>query len=96
MGRHSFEWDERKHQENRRKHGVSFFDAQRAFLDPKRIIAQDMGHSASEHRYLCFGNTGHGIMTVRFTWRGDVIRIIGAGYWRKGKKIYEKENHLYR
>jgi uncharacterized protein len=31
-------------------------------------------------------------MTVRFTYRDDVIRIIGAGYWRKGKSIYEKEN----
>ena len=22
------------------------------------------------------------------------IRIFGAGYWRKGKKIYEKENKI--
>lgn len=22
------------------------------------------------------------------------IRIIGAGYWRKGKAVYEKENRL--
>ncbi len=29
-------------------------------------------------------------MTVRFTYRENVIRIIGAGYWRRGKKIYEK------
>jgi len=28
-------------------------------------------------------------LTVRFTYRGSVIRIIGAGYWRKGRKIYE-------
>jgi hypothetical protein len=31
-------------------------------------------------------------MTVRFTYRAGVIRIFGAGYWRKGKKIYEREN----
>jgi hypothetical protein len=31
-------------------------------------------------------------MTVRFTYGKSKIRIIGAGYWRKGKKIYEKEN----
>jgi uncharacterized DUF497 family protein len=24
-----------------------------------------------------------------------VIRIIGAGYWRKGKAIYEKEDRLH-
>jgi hypothetical protein len=28
--------------------------------------------------------------TVRFTWRGDRIRIIGAGYWRKGRQAYEQ------
>ena len=27
--------------------------------------------------------------------RGGVARIIGAGYWRKGKAVYEKENHLH-
>ena len=29
---------------------------------------------------------------VRFTYRGETIRIIGAGYWRKGRRLYEKEN----
>lgn len=29
---------------------------------------------------------------LRFTYRGETIRIIGAGYWRKGKKIYEEKN----
>jgi hypothetical protein len=28
----------------------------------------------------------------RFTCRASAIRIIGAGYWRKGKAIYEREN----
>ena len=36
-----------------------------------------------------------GVLTVRFTYRDSKIRIIGAGYWRKGKKIYEKENGIY-
>lgn len=34
-------------------------------------------------------------MTVRFTYRGGVIRIFGAGYWRKGKQIYERENKIH-
>jgi hypothetical protein len=34
-------------------------------------------------------------MTVRFTYRDDKIRIIGAGYWRKGKQIYERENKIH-
>ena len=30
-------------------------------------------------------------MTVRFTYRNEIVRIIGAGYWRAGRKIYEKK-----
>ena len=42
------------------------------------------------------GKVADGILTVRFTWRGGTIRIIGAGYWRKGKHIYERENKIQR
>lgn len=85
-----FEWDEEKDLINQEKHQISFYDAQRAFLDPGRVIALDLNHNASEKRYYCFGKVEHQIMTVRFTYRQNRIRIIGAGYWRKGKKIYEK------
>jgi uncharacterized DUF497 family protein len=77
---------------NRRKHGVGFERAQHAFLDPNRVIAEDLGHSAKEQRYFCFGFVDSGVLTVRFTFRGERIRIIGAGHWRKGKAIYEQEN----
>jgi len=96
MSAPSFEWDEVKATENLAKHGVSFASAQYAFVDPKRVIAEDMAHSAKEVRYFCFGEVGGGILTVRFTLRADVIRIIGAGYWRKGKAIYERENQVHR
>lgn len=88
----SFEWDEAKDRANQAKHGVSFELAQYAFLDPKRVIVEDLGHSQRETRYFCFGWVEAGVMTVRFTWRAGRIRIIGAGYWRKGKEIYEKRN----
>lgn len=88
----SFEWDSEKDVENQRKHGVSFTLAQQAFLDPKRVIARDLAHSESEARYYCFGHVDEGILTVRFTYRNEVIRIIGAGYWRKGKRIYEQKS----
>ncbi len=84
-----FEWDESKDVENQEKHGVSFGSAQHAFSDPRRVIAKDLTHSALEERFYCYGKVGGGIMTVRFTYRKDKVRIIGAGYWRKGKKIYE-------
>lgn len=91
-----FEWDTQKDLENQDKHGVSFAKAQYAFADPRRVIAEDLSHSGREKRYYCFGKVGGGILTVRFTYRGGVIRIFGAGYWRKGKAIYEHENKIHR
>jgi uncharacterized DUF497 family protein len=87
-----FEWDAEKDRDNLKKHDVSFSLAQHAFLDPHRIIVEDSEHSTEEDRYYCIGRAGEGIMTVRFTYRGNVIRIYGAGYWRKGKKLYEEQN----
>ena len=93
--RADFEWDDKKDKENQLKHGVSFALAQIAFLDENRIILEDLDHSGKEVRYYCLGKVAGGIMTVRFTYRNERIRIIGAGYWRKGKKIYEKENEIH-
>jgi hypothetical protein len=88
----SFEWDAAKDRANRDKHGVSFERAQYAFFDPRRVIAEDLSHSGGERRYFCFGHVDGGVMTVRFTYRAGRIRIFGAGYWRKGKRIYEQQN----
>jgi uncharacterized DUF497 family protein len=88
----NFEWDAVKDRHNRAKHGVSFELAQAAFLDPNRVIAEDLDHSDAEKRYFCFGWVADGVMTVRFTHRAGRIRIFGAGYWRKGKKIYDEQN----
>jgi uncharacterized DUF497 family protein len=87
-----FEWDASKDKQNQDKHGVSFEFAQYAFADPNRVIAEDLSHSQKEKRFYCFGKVGDGIITVRFTFRCNVIRIIGAGYWRKGRKLYESKN----
>jgi uncharacterized protein len=91
-----FSWDDSKDRENQSKHGVSFAVGQRAFLDPYRIIAEDVDHSHAEDRFYCIGEVDGGIITVRFTYRGEVIRIIGAGHWRKGKMIYEEKNEIHR
>ena len=87
-----FTWDEKKNRENQDKHGVPFEVAQYAFADPNRVIAEDVSHSRTEERYYCFGRIGSEIITVRFTYRGQRIRIIGAGYWRSGRRIYEESN----
>ena len=96
MNQPRFEWDEAKNTLNQRKHGVSFHEAQYAFLDENRIVAEDLSHSSIEQRFYCFGSNedGSGILTVRFTYRSGHIRIIGAGYWRKGKMIYEQNNSI--
>ena len=90
-----FEWDSAKDVLNQRKHGVSFAMAQLAFLDSNRIILEDLEHNDKEKRFYCIGRVSEGIITVRFTYRNNKIRIIGAGYWRKGKKIYERENKIH-
>ena len=90
-----FEWDPSKDLDNQRKHGVSFAEAQHAFADSHRVIAEDLDHSTREVRHFCFGRVDRGILTVRFTYRGGVIRIFGAGFWRKGKAIYDRENQVH-
>jgi hypothetical protein len=95
MPRAAFDWNPKKDFENQAKHGVSFETAQHAFADPRRVIAEDLSHSAKEKRYYCFGMVGGGVLTVRFTFRGRIIRIFGAAYWRKGKRIYEQTNPIH-
>jgi uncharacterized DUF497 family protein len=85
-----FEWDEDKNLTNIEKHGVSFKEAMQAFLDPNRKIRLTEKHSAVEVRYYCLGDVGGRILTVRFIVRGSKVRIIGAGYWREGRKMYEQ------
>ena len=93
--RATFEWDIGKDRSNQDKHGVSFTRAQYAFADPNRVILEDVTHStADEKRYFCLGKVDEGILTVRFTYREGYIRIFGAGYWRKGRRIYEEQNQL--
>jgi len=94
--RSDFEWDSAKDSLNQKNHGVSFALAQLAFLDLNRLILEDLEHSKDEERYYCLGRVAGGILTVRFTYRQNKIRIFGAGYWRKGKRIYERENKIHR
>ncbi len=92
--KNKFEWDEEKEAINRDKHGVSFALAQYAFADQKRVILKEKVHSENEERYYCLGEVAEGIMSVRFTYRNDVIRIFGAGYWRKGKDISQPSHRI--
>ena len=95
MENFSFEWDRQKDRLNQKKHKVAFILAQRAFLDINRVIAHDLKHSEAENRYFCFGKVEDEILTVCFTFRNNTIRIISAGFWRKGRVAYETENKIH-
>jgi hypothetical protein len=47
----NFEWDERKHSANKRKHGISFVEAQTAFADGNGLLLPDPDHSDDEDRF---------------------------------------------
>jgi len=86
------EFDLGKEAANLAKHGVDFSTVLRVFEDPNRMIIPNQTHSLDEPRFYAIGHDGRGILTVRFTIRGDALRVIGAGYWRKQKSVYENQN----
>ena len=90
----SFIWNAEKEKVNIVKHGVDFPAASRAFLDPKRKIFVNTKHSETEERFFCIGKVDGKVLTVRFVYRGEKIRLFGAGYWRGGKKYYESKESL--
>jgi len=75
----SFEWDEEKAKENRRKHRVSFEEGITVFSDPFSITIDDPDHSADEQRYIDIGTSETGrVLVVSYTERGGSIRIISC------------------
>jgi uncharacterized DUF497 family protein len=88
-----FEWDERKNRENKRKHRVSFEEAQTVFLDENAIRFFDPDHSQDEDRFIMLGMsfTLH-VLVVCNCYREDdsVIRIISA---RKADK--REQSHYW-
>ena len=76
-----FEWDADKAALNLRKHGVSFEDAARVFLDPNRIETFDGRDAYGEDRWKTVGLVEPALLAVVYTVRGedrDVIRLISA------------------
>ncbi len=87
-----FEWDERKNRMNRRKHGVSFEEAQTTFFDEDAIEFYDPDHSEREERFLLLGRSFKlRILIVCHCYRKaeDVIRIIST------RRATRREQLLY-
>lgn len=74
-----FEWDTDKNLANIEKHGVSFDEAMKAFVDPKRKIRLNTKHSRAEIRYYCIGMVADRVLTVRFTIRTGKVRLTRRG-----------------
>ena len=86
-----FEWDERKNRENRRRHKVSFEEAQSVFLDENALRFFDPDHSQDEDRFLMLGMSFTlRVLVVCHCYREDdsVIRIISA---RKADKSEQSD-----
>ena len=76
-----FEWDPRKDQSNRKKHGISFAEAQTVFLDERALLIDDPEHSDDEDRFVLMGlSLSLRVLVVCHCYRkgGDVIRLISA------------------
>ena len=76
-----FEWDSGKADANLRKHGISFEDATRVFLDPQRIETFDDREDYGEDRWKTVGLVAPALLAVVYTVRGKdgyLIRLISA------------------
>jgi hypothetical protein len=76
-----FQWNERKAMDNRRKHGVSFEEAQTVFFDDNALLRPDEDHSANEDRFVLPGLSARlRTLIVCHCYRqgNQIIRLISA------------------
>lgn len=72
-----YEADPAKAASNLAKHGVGFDEAASCLLDPMALAMQDDGEG--EPRWVLVGCSERGrVLTVVYTMRGDVPRLISA------------------
>ena len=76
-----FEWDENKNTINKRKHGISFEEAQTVFYDVEALVIDDIEHSEDEERFIFLGLSARAnLLIVCHCYRASesIIRIISA------------------
>ena len=79
-----FEWDENKNQKNKEKHNLSFEHASQVFEDENRL--QYAVDSKDETRYITIGKVFKVIITVVYTIRNFVFRLISVRSARKDER----------
>lgn len=87
-----FEWDSKKAESNKRKHGMTFEEASTIFAGPLSISIPDPAHSLGEDRFITIGTSANdNLIVVVHTDRDDIIRIISARKaTRNEKRQYEQ------
>jgi uncharacterized protein len=91
-----FEWDPLKASANKRRHGISFEEAQTVFYDENAMQFDDPDHSQNEQRFILLGMSYHVRMLVvsHCERRGDAIRIISARKAARHEIKYYMENAI--
>lgn len=87
-----FEWNVRKEAQNRRKHRVSFAEAETVFADEHALLIDDPDHPEEEDRFVLLGLSARlRTLVVVHCYREErgVIRIISA------RKATRKERGIY-
>jgi uncharacterized protein len=83
-----FEFDPRKSELNKTKHGIDFFAAQQLWEDPNRVVVP--ARTIDESRYLLIGKVFDKHWSAVFTLREETIRIISVRRSRYEEiEIYE-------
>jgi len=72
----SFEFDQKKSQQNLTKHGIDFDSAQSLWNDPD--LLEIPAKTTDETRFVIIGAIGHKHWSAVITYRGDNIRIISV------------------
>ena len=82
-------WDEAKNTANKKKHGVSFDDAQVLLAtDDERLDIHDDEHSDDEDRFISIGPIRRGLVLVVWTEvDGNALRIISARWATRREKV---------
>lgn len=79
-----FEWDEAKRLANIEKHGIDFIDAVVLFDNPH--LAAPAKRVDGEERWLTTGVIEDVYVTVVFTMRGPIVRVISMRRARDGER----------
>ncbi|SRR6266571_7521685 len=85
-----FEWDPIKARRNRRKHGVAFDTAKKAFADPFMVEILDDREEYGEERYLLIGMVDGQLLSTIYAERHGRFRLITA---RRATK--DEQDHYF-